>query len=84
MHFVSWMLKLNFITAHMELIKSNRALIEAASTIFLAIDARTNMAVSVVRGVKSFRPLSLTLDDKVLSEWHLELELEIPTRASGL
>ena len=73
MHFVIWMLKLDFIAAHMELIESNRALIEAASTIFLAIDARTNITVSVVRGVKSFRPLSLPLDDKVLSEWHLEL-----------
>ena len=84
MHFVIWMLKLDFIAAHMELIESDRALIEAASTIFLAIDARTNITVSVVRGVKSFRPLSLTLDDKVLSEWHLELELEVPAWASGL
>ena len=84
MHFVSWMLKLDFIAAHMELIKSNWALIEAATTIFLAIDARTNMTTSVVRGVESFRPLSLSLDNNVLSKWHLELELEVSAWASRL
>ena len=80
------MLKLDFIASYAKrIILGFRALIYATTSAFiLATDARTDLAGKVARGIQSYLPLSLLLDDEVLSERHLELEFEILSWATGL